>query len=77
MSSTAMVAAICADLPSVADGPVSGTWKPILMSACAGIAEASPRISAPAKPMRDFLFRAGVLGIWFNMAFSIERVLVS
>src|ERR1700742_1899415 len=77
MSSTAMVAAICADLPSVAEGPVSGTWKPILMSACAGIVEASPRISALAKPMNSFLFRTGVLGIWFTMAFSIERGVTS
>ncbi|MEI9923457.1 MAG: hypothetical protein WDN50_07970 [Bradyrhizobium sp.] len=44
-------------MPSVADGPVSGAWKPILISARAGIA-AVLRTKTLAKPRSRFAVRA-------------------
>ena len=63
------LAAICADLPSVAAGPVSGAWKPILISACAGISVAMPSIRTPAKPRASFVFSAGAFEAVFQHGF--------
>src|SRR5258708_21918991 len=75
MSSTAMVPAICADLPSVAAGPVNGTWKPILMSARAGIMVAAPSTTTLAKLKRTFALSSDALKLCFNMAFSTGQEL--
>src|SRR6266403_1027180 len=75
MSSIAISAAILADLPSDAAKPVSGAWKPTLISACVGCAEVIVKATATAPIMR-WAGRRATLNPSYSMALSISEAAI-